>query len=92
MKNFVPVNNSIDKLIAFAPSLNASWRKTNQMIDVKPFYNETVDVVSSLKDKGWKVDGVYENRDKKSRKIGNHCVKLTHHISMLIYLIYADVC
>ena len=51
MKNFVPVNNSIDKLIAFAPSLNASWRKTNQLINVKPFYNETVDVVSSLKDK-----------------------------------------
>ena len=78
MKNFVPVNNSIDKLIAFAPSLNASWRKTNQLIDVKPFYNETVDVVSSLKDKGWIVDGVFENRSKKSRKIDNHCVKLTH--------------
>ena len=78
MKNFVPVNNSIDKLTAFAPSLNASWRKTNQLIDVKPFYNETVNVVSSLKDKGWIVDGVFENRSKKSRKIDNHCVKLTH--------------
>lgn len=78
MKNFVPVNNSIDKLIAFAPSLNASWRKNNQRIDVKPFYNETIDVVSSLKDKGWMIDGVFENRNKKSRKISNHCVKLTH--------------
>ena len=77
VKNFVPVNNSIDKLIAFAPSLSNTWRK-HQRIESKPFYNETIDIVSSLKDKGWKVDGVYENRNKKSRKIANHCVKLTH--------------
>ena len=77
IKNFVPVNNNIDKLIAFAPSLSATWRQ-HQQIGSKPFYNETIDVVSSLKDKGWKVDGVYENRNKKSRKIGNHCVKLIH--------------
>lgn len=77
LKNFVPVNNSIDKLIAFAPSLSTTWRK-HQRIESKPFYNETIDIVSSLKDKGWVVDGVYENRNKKSRKIANHCVKLTH--------------
>ena len=77
IKNFVPVNNNIDKLIAFTPSLSAAWRQ-HQQIDSKPFYNETIDIVSSLKDKGWNVDGVYENRNKKSRKIANHCVKLTH--------------
>ena len=41
MKNsYIPVNNSIDKALAFAPTLSESYRKTNQRISTKPKYIE----------------------------------------------------
>ena len=79
MKNsYIPVNNSIDKAIAFAPTLSESYRKTNQRISTKPKYIETVDTVESLMKQGWILDGVCENRNKSSFKIDSHYVKMSH--------------
>ena len=75
--NFIPLNNDVNKLVAFTPSLDGRWRK-NQRIESKPFYTETLDVVKMLQKEGWRVDGSYENRNKASRKIGKHCVRLSH--------------
>jgi hypothetical protein len=43
MKNsFIPVNNNIDKMLAFAPSLNQSYRQS-QLIKSVPNWDETKD-------------------------------------------------
>ena len=79
MKNsYIPVNNSIDKALAFAPTLSESYRKTNQRISTKPKYIETVDTVENLMKQGWMLDGVCENRNKSSFKIDSHYVKMSH--------------
>ena len=62
MKNsYIPVNNSIDKALAFAPTLSEAFRKTNQRITTKPKYIETIDTIENLMKKGWNIDGVCEN-------------------------------
>lgn len=77
MKNsFIPVN-SIDKALAFAPSLTADYR-TNQRIKTKNGYIETVDVINDLTKQGWKLDGVCENRSKKDYRVSSHYVKMYH--------------
>jgi len=79
MKNsYIPVNNSIDKALAFAPTLSESYRKTNQRITTKPKYIETIDVVNDLMKQGWLIDGVCENRNKSSFKIDSHYIKMSH--------------
>jgi cell fate (sporulation/competence/biofilm development) regulator YlbF (YheA/YmcA/DUF963 family) len=78
MKNsFIPVNNSIDKMLAFAPTLSQSYRKS-QLIKSVPNYIETADMIIDLQKTGWKIEGVCENRDKKTRQISNNYVKLHH--------------
>ena len=79
MKNsYIPVNNSIDKALAFAPTLSESYRKTNQRITTKPKYIETINVVNDLMKQGWLIDGVCENRNKSSFKIDSHYIKMSH--------------
>jgi len=79
MKNsYIPVNNNIDKALAFAPTLSESFRKTNQRITTKPKYIETIDTIENLMKKGWNIDGVCENRNKSSFKIDSHFVKMSH--------------
>ena len=79
MKNsYIPVNNSIDKALAFAPTLSESYRKINQRITTKPKYIETIDTVENLMKQGWNIDGVCENRNKSSFKIDSHYVKMSH--------------
>ena len=78
MKNsFIPVNNNIDKMLAFAPSLSQSYRQS-QLIKSVPNYIETADVVNDLQKEGWKISGVCENRNKKTNKISDNYVKLYH--------------
>jgi hypothetical protein len=78
MKNsFIPVNNNIDKMLAFSPSLSQSYRKS-QSIKSVPNYIETADVVSDLQKEGWKVGGVCESKNKKTRQIDSNYVKLYH--------------
>lgn len=77
MKNsFIPVNNNIDKTIAFAPSLEQKFIKNNN-IKQTPVYIQTIDVVKNLQEQGWKINGVCEQRGR-NRKILNHFVKLEH--------------
>lgn len=77
MKNkFIPINNNINKAIAFAPSLDQKFIK-NSDIKQTPTYIQTVDVVENLQNQGWKINGVCEQRSK-NRKISNHYVKLEH--------------
>ena len=75
-KSFIPINDNMGKLEAFAPSLNKDWRE-GQRIKSKPYQIETMDVINSLRDEGWKVKGVNQTVDK-YRRINNHIVKLNH--------------
>jgi len=78
MKNsFIPVNNNIDKMLAFAPSLSQSYRKS-QLIKSVPNYIETADVVSDLQKEGWKIGGVCETKNNKTRHISHNYAKLYH--------------
>lgn len=77
MKNrFIPVNNDIDKTIAFAPSLDQKFIERND-IKQTPVYIQTIDIIENLQNQGWKIQGVCEQRAS-NRKISNHYVKLEH--------------
>ncbi len=73
---FIPVNNDVDKAIAFANTLDNNFIINNQRIKQKPFYIPTLDVINQLKGEGWIIKGVSEHRDKKTRKITNNYVQL----------------
>ena len=74
--NFIPLNNDIDKLSAFIPSLNKDWRNS-QRIDSKPFQIESLDAVREFQRQGWNIAGALENRGR-NRKIDNHFIKMEH--------------
>jgi hypothetical protein len=75
--NFIPLNNDINKLSAFIPSLDSGWR-ANQRINSKPFMVESIDAVREFQRQGWNIAGALENRSKNSRKIDNHFIKMEH--------------
>jgi hypothetical protein len=75
--NFIPLNNNIDKLSAFIPSLDSGWR-ANQQIKSKPFMVESLDAVREFQRQGWNIAGALENRSKNNRKIDNHFIKMEH--------------
>ena len=74
--SFIPLNNDINRLSAFIPSLDASWR-ANQRIKSKPVMVESLDAVREFQRQGWNIAGAYEKRDK-NRKIGSHFIKMEH--------------
>lgn len=75
--NLIPLNNDINKLQGFIPSLDKSWR-ASQRIKSKPFQLETLDAITNLQNQGWQISGAREVRDKHSRKVSNHLIKLDH--------------
>jgi hypothetical protein len=75
--NFIPLNNDLNKLSAFIPSLDSGWR-ANQQIKSKPFMVESLDAVREFQRQGWTIAGALENRNKKSRKVDNHFIKMEH--------------
>lgn len=75
-KYFIPLDNNVDKLIAFTPSLDKEWRQS-QRIQSKPSQIETLDAVTEFQRQGWLIDGAYEQRNN-SRKISNHYVRMKH--------------
>lgn len=78
MKNkFIPVDNDLNKAIAFANTLDNNNIRNVQRIKQKEFYIPTLDVVTKLQDEGWKLSGVAEQRGK-NRKITNNYVQLQH--------------
>ncbi len=77
MKNqFIPVN-SLKKAIAFAPTLDADYRRRTQLIKSKPNYLETLEVINTLNKQGWEVEGVAEHRSA-NRVIKSQHIKLYH--------------
>jgi hypothetical protein len=80
---FIPVDNDINKAIAFANTLDVNNIKNVQRIKQKPFYIETLDVVEMLQNEGFKLKGVAEQRGK-SRKIDSHYLDL-HHPDFKMY-------
>jgi hypothetical protein len=74
---FIPVDNDINKAIAFANTLDADNIKNIQRIKTKEFYIPTVNVIEKLQDEGWHIAGVNEQRSK-SRKISNNYVQMQH--------------
>ena len=78
MKNkFIPVDNDLNKAIAFANTLDNNNIRNVQRIKQKEFYIPTLDVVTKLQDEGWRLSGVAEQRSK-NRKISNNYVQLQH--------------
>ena len=75
---FIPVNNDLKKAVAFANTLDTNFIKNVQRIKQKEFYIPTIDVVQKLQKEGWLINGVDEQRNKKSRKITNNYVQMTH--------------
>ena len=78
MKNhFIPIDNKIDKAIAFAQSLDNKSFRTRNRIKQPPAYIETLGVVQNLQQQGWEITGVCEQRGR-DRKISNNYVQLEH--------------
>lgn len=75
---FIPVNNDLNKAIAFANTLDADYIRKTQRIKQTEFYIPTRDVVEKLQNEGWRINGVDEQRDKKTRKITHNYVQMTH--------------
>ena len=76
-KTFIPVNNDIDKAIAFANSLSQDYLTSVQKIEQKKFYVPSLEVVSNLQNDGWEINGVYEHRGK-DRKITSNFIQMYH--------------
>jgi hypothetical protein len=77
LTKFIPVDNNINKAIAFANTLDVNNIKNIQRIKTKEFYIPTIDVVSKLQNEGWQISGVNEQRGK-NRKITNNYVQMQH--------------
>jgi hypothetical protein len=75
---FIPVNNDLNKAKAFANTLDPNYIQKTQRIKQTEFYIPTIDVVQKLQNEGWMINGVDEQRNKKSRKIINNYVQMTH--------------
>jgi hypothetical protein len=74
---FIPVDNNINKAIAFANTLDVNNIRNVQKIKTKEFYIPTLDVITKLQHEGWQIKGVDEQRGK-NRKITNNYVQMQH--------------
>ena len=74
---FIPVDNDINKAIAFANSLDVNNIRNVQKIKTKEFYIPTLDVITKLQHEGWQLKGVDEQRGR-NRKILNNYVQMHH--------------
>jgi len=55
---FIPVNNDLNKAVAFANSLDQNYLKNVQKTKQKTFYVPTMDILESLQKEGWYIKGV----------------------------------
>ena len=75
--NLIPLNNDINKLSVFIPSLDKDWR-ASQRINSKATMVESLDAVREFQRQGWNIAGAYEQRNKQNRKVGSHFIKMEH--------------
>ena len=80
---FIPVNNNLDKAIAFANTLDSNNIRNVQKIQTPQHYIETLDVVKMLQNEGWELSGVDEHRNKQ-RKVVSHFLQLHHNDFQII--------
>ena len=74
---FIPVDNNINKAVAFANTLDSNNIKNVQRIKQKPFYIPTAEVIGMLQNDGWLLKGVAEQRGN-NRKISSNYVQMHH--------------
>ena len=74
---FIPVNNDLNKAVAFANSLDQNYLRNVQKTKQKTFYVPTMEVLEFLQKEGWYVKGVDEHRAP-NRKISSNYVQLHH--------------
>ena len=77
-EKFIPVNNDVNKAIAFANTLDLNNIKNVQKLNTPQYYIETLDVVKILQNEGWELSGVDEFRNK-HRKVTSHFLQLHHN-------------
>jgi hypothetical protein len=74
---FIPVNNNLDKAVAFANSLDNNFVVNQQKIKQKPNYINPLEIVKILQEDGWELKGVDEHRNNR-RQIVSHYLDLQH--------------
>lgn len=74
---FIPVDNNLDKAIAFAHTLDPNYIRDVQKIKQKPHYIPTIEVIEKFQKEGWDLVGVNESRSK-NRKISYNYTQLQH--------------
>ena len=74
---FIPVNNNLDKARAFANSLDNKFITNVQKIKQKDFYLADSYIIKVLRNEGWLLKGVAEQRNR-SRKIASNYVQMHH--------------
>ena len=74
---FIPVNNDLNKAIAFANTLDVNNIKNIQRIKTREFYIPTLEIIEKLQDEGWNIFGVNEQRGN-NRKINRNYVQMQH--------------
>lgn len=74
---FIPVDNDINKAIAFANTLDSNNIQNVQRIKLKPFYIPTKTAIEMLQKNGWAIKGVAEHRSF-NRKITSNYVQMQH--------------
>ena len=75
---FIPVENNIDKAIAFANTLNNNFITDVQRIKQSEHYIQSLDAVDILQKDGWLIHGVNEEKNKRSKKIKSNFIQLQH--------------
>lgn len=79
MRNkFIQVSDNVNKAIAFANTLELENINKTQRIKTPEFYVPTIEAINGLRKEGWKLEGVWEERNKTNRKISHHGVRLQH--------------
>jgi hypothetical protein len=74
---FIPVNNDVNKAIAFANTLDSNNIKNVQKLNPPQYYVDTLEVVKVLQNEGWTLHGVDEFRNKQRRVMSNF-VQMKH--------------
>jgi hypothetical protein len=74
---FIPVNNDLNKAIAFANTIDSNNIKNVQRIKQTSTYIPTSEVIQSFQNEGWILKGVAEQRGS-NRKISSNYVQLHH--------------
>jgi hypothetical protein len=74
---FIPVNNDLDKAVAFANSLDNDFVVNQQKIQQKTNYINPLEVVKILQNDGWQLKGVDEHRNSR-KQIVSHFLDLQH--------------